>query len=404
MSTLDDPSQLTGVLPSNTPDQHKKRKNNAATGASAAGVRAFTAQTVAFYFRTPVKAFFRTRVDYLAYARALSPDTKGRWSWRSTTPGLLAHAVKVSGWKFLGENVLPPLLANVTVGAILYTSYLQILSQLHEPSSEPRQKMVYPPPPPVDTFSAGFMAGGIQSLVAAPLDAVQIRSGREEFDVRTSMYKYGKHKLREIGFRGIFAGWGLSFVKDSLSAGLFFSTFEYVKAQGYYKFIKYYYGGMDFRMLNMLVSVRGTHDVSDDKTPVIKPHYALEPMFLGLAGVAATITQQAILFPMTKIQQLHYNRLDGLDREAKELMARPSRGQMLIAYQKAYKKTYKELVEKSRGKAMRTWLMRGFWWNTLRQAPSTSAGLIIFELVRRRYGSGDEPVKIVEDGYEILLS
>jgi hypothetical protein len=38
-------------------------RSNAATGASAAGVRALSAQLVAFYFRVPVKAFFRTRVE-----------------------------------------------------------------------------------------------------------------------------------------------------------------------------------------------------------------------------------------------------------------------------------------------------------------------------------------------------
>lgn len=39
-------------------------RTNAATGASAAGVRALSAQFVSFYFRAPVKAFFRTRVEY----------------------------------------------------------------------------------------------------------------------------------------------------------------------------------------------------------------------------------------------------------------------------------------------------------------------------------------------------
>ena len=37
------------------------------------------------------------------------------------------------------------------------------------------------------------------------------------------------------------------------------------------------------------------------------------------------------------------------------------------------------------------------------QVPSTSAGLIIFELVRRKYGMGGEPVRINRDGYDILL-
>lgn len=40
-------------------------RNDAATGASAAGVRALSAQIVAFYFRAPIKAFFRMRVEYV---------------------------------------------------------------------------------------------------------------------------------------------------------------------------------------------------------------------------------------------------------------------------------------------------------------------------------------------------
>ncbi len=68
MSLDDDPSDFDGVLPVipiDSPPVYKDRTSNAATGASAAGARAFAAQTIAFYFRAPVKAFFRTRVDYL---------------------------------------------------------------------------------------------------------------------------------------------------------------------------------------------------------------------------------------------------------------------------------------------------------------------------------------------------
>ena len=108
------------VLPA--PDGSQKSKN-AATGASAAGIRALSSQLVAFYFRTPIKAFFRTRFDYTGFARAINPYVQAneRWSWRVSTPGLLAHAIKEHGWGFLPNQVLPPMLANVTVGAILYT-------------------------------------------------------------------------------------------------------------------------------------------------------------------------------------------------------------------------------------------------------------------------------------------
>lgn len=45
------------------PGAKRKPRDDAATGASAAGVRALSAQMVAFYFRAPIKAFFRTRVE-----------------------------------------------------------------------------------------------------------------------------------------------------------------------------------------------------------------------------------------------------------------------------------------------------------------------------------------------------
>jgi hypothetical protein len=72
---LDDPGLLEGVLPVlplGTSVRRDEGRSNAATGASAAGARAFAARAVAFYFRAPVKAFFRTRVDYLAYAKSNS--------------------------------------------------------------------------------------------------------------------------------------------------------------------------------------------------------------------------------------------------------------------------------------------------------------------------------------------
>lgn len=61
-----------------------------------------------------------------------------------------------------------------SVGAVLYTSYLQALASLHEPSAK-SAKRVYPPPDPRHTFTAGFVAGSVQSVVAAPLDALQVR-------------------------------------------------------------------------------------------------------------------------------------------------------------------------------------------------------------------------------------
>lgn len=447
------PDSRSGVLPVVPPDSRtgvylpdRDPRSNAATAASAAGVRALSAQVVAFYFRAPAKAFFRTRVDYLAYARvlhqvrmrammkAVGADTSAsrmtqllRQAWflaRSTTPGVLTSAIKDQGWGIVPHQILPPLVANVGVGAVLYTSYLQILGRLHEESGQAR-KRVFPPPQPVHTFTAGFLAGGLQSVLAAPLDALQARYDHRDLmpsdgsGKPRSMWTFGAEKLHEIGLRGIFAGWGLSFLKDTLGSAVFFSTFEYVKAQGYYRFVTWYYGGLPEDIVDVLASkrpARSRHEQSEtDKNNIlIRPHYALEPMFLLLAGISASFAQQVLLHPLTHFQVKHWDHLEDLDAKAARMRAasadpeapRPRhRWRMLRAYYHAYQESLAGCVAEAaaEGTTLGRWLYRGFWWNAIRQVPSTSAGLIIFELIRRKYGLGMEEVRISKDGYDILL-
>lgn len=442
---------VTGILPAVPSDvlPDKNPRNNAATAATAAGIRALSAQVMAFYFRAPVKAFFRTRVDYLAWARTvhqtqtelraaqlaaeasksdsrLGNGLRTAWTWmRSTTPGVVTSAVRHHGWSVLPHQILPPLIANVGVGAVLYTSYLQILGRLHEESGK-ASKMVYPPPEPMQTFTAGLLAGGLQSFVAAPLDAIQARFDHKDImpdgasGKPRSMWAFSAEKLREIGLRGIFAGFGLSLVKDSLGSAIFFSTFEYVKAQGYYRFVTWYYGDLNEDIVNLLAMRRPPRTASGDGLPlVIKPHYSIEPMFLLLAGVTASFAQQVVIHPLTHFQVEHWDRLEELDEKAAKLRhsgaTRPAgedaprrrhNWRMFRAYYHAYQETWAECASTaaSEGRTLKNWLYRGFWWNTVRQVPSTSAGLIIFELFRRKYGLKSDEVRISRDGYDILLN
>ncbi|KAH6995014.1 mitochondrial carrier domain-containing protein [Ilyonectria destructans] len=438
----DAPDSQTGVLPVLPADGLPGRdpRSNAATAASAAGVRALSAQVVAFYFRAPAKAFFRTRVDYLAYARiihqtqtkillrAVAADTSAsrlnlffRQAWlvmRSTTPGVLTSAIRHQGWGIVPHQILPPLIANVGVGAVLYTSYLQILGRLHEESGQAR-KRVYPPPQPAHTFAAGFLAGGLQSVLAAPLDALQARYDHRDLMPNDgsgkprSMWTFGAEKLREIGPRGIFAGWGLSFAKDSLGSAVFFTIFEYVKAQGYYRFVTWYYGGLAEDIVDVLAMKRPAPRAPDAETILIRPHYALEPAFLLVAGISASFAQQVLLHPLTHFQVQHWDHLEELDAKAAKMRASAAanpdaprrRWRMMRAYYHAYQESLAvcSTAAASEGLSLSRWLYRGFWWNAIRQVPSTSAGLIIFELIRRKYGFGTEEVRINKDGYDILL-
>ncbi|KAI6893914.1 hypothetical protein KC355_g20715, partial [Hortaea werneckii] len=74
-----------GFRPDGQPQ--KKRHDNASTGFGAATMRVLTARFLAFYFRAPIKAFFRSRVDYMGYARAINPRVQAgeAWTWRMTS-------------------------------------------------------------------------------------------------------------------------------------------------------------------------------------------------------------------------------------------------------------------------------------------------------------------------------
>lgn len=301
-----------------------------------------------------------------------------------------------------------------SVGAVLYTSYLSILGSLHLPSSHSLKK-TYPPPHIYNTFSAGFVAGIIQSAVAAPIDALQVRyRPRDMLDGKyTNALQYGGKKLAEIGFRGVFAGWELSLLKDSFGYGFFFATFEYVKAQGYYAFVKSYYGGLSPYRHGSILPPRTSTD-NQEGTIVIKPHYAIEPTFLMLAGISATVAQQLITYPVSLVQSIHHGSIARLHFLAlsndtattttgtrPSLQVQPRHGFFLKSYANTFRRCR---VLAGRMGSWRRWLWKGFFLNTIKQVPSTSAGLVIFELVRRRYGTETQPLTIEEYGYNILLT
>lgn len=270
---------------------------------------------------------------------------------------------------------------------------------MYEPASQ-GIKRVYPPAPPSNTFAAGFIAGTIQSVVAAPLDALQVRLRASDLleGPYKSMWHYGRHKLNQIGVRGIFAGWGLSFTRDAFGYAVFFSFFEFVKSQAYYSFLTWYYGSRRTHYAEQLHHIQS----SDRGVPLIRPHYALEPCFLMAAGVAASVAQQSIQHPLSAIQSLHVARLEYIDHQAS---LHPSRREMLRLYYSAYQETLKRCRRKaSRAGGWRRWLFRGFARDAIRQVPSTSAGLVIFELVRRKYANMADAVYIQKDGYDILLT
>jgi Mitochondrial carrier protein len=203
-----------------------------------------------------------------------------------------------------------------------------------------------------------------------------------------SIWQYSTHKLKEIGFRGIFAGWSMSLLKDSTSCALFFGTFEYTKAQLFYQFLPKYY------------HAKIANETPDPLQP-IRPHYMLEPVFILTAGVAASFAQQSVQYPLNQLQDLHFTRLESLDYRA-SMEKQPAR--IMQVYYHAYLETFAQAkIQASLAGGWRAWLYKDFLWNTIRQTPSTSAGLIMFEILRRKYADSIVEQIIVLDNIPFQL-
>lgn len=299
----------------------------------------------------------------------------------------------------------------------------------------------------VDSFYSGMIAGAAQSLAAAPIDAIVTRFSASELlqSEHKTMWSYGLAKLREIGTRGVFAGYSLSLIKESLGFGLFFSTFETVKGPWYRTYVNFFHSGEPSSATR-----------------------ALYPSFILLSGALSAIAVQSVQYPLGKVQKLYLMRLEALDQLAREqklaaekLAKNPPppppqpiqtekfttrslfnkirawrtsvfsknttlntrhvftflKGLLIegrysgkdIArfafdtvipphsafrlYSKAYLHTFtqiRRLAAKDAGGSVLKWLYGGFLRSTIATMPSTSIGLVIFEIMRIRYANPED--------------
>lgn len=221
------------------------------------------------------------------------------------------------------------------------------------------------------TMTAGALAGAFQSLTAAPIDAIVSRFSVAEIleTADQSLWQYGWQKLKSIGPAGVFAGYSLSLLKESASYALYFSFFEVVKGTWYRAFVRRWYG--------------------DQRDPASKrPGHIVFPSFVLLAGCLAAIGLQIVQYPLGKLQKLHWIRIEKIDFTA---LRAQSHQQSLHLYWQTYPQTFRQVNRlriKDAGGSWLRWFYSGFTRSAFAAMPSTSIGLLVFEIMRLRYSEG----------------
>ncbi|KAI9253817.1 mitochondrial carrier domain-containing protein [Phascolomyces articulosus] len=377
-------------------NKRQKAKEVTSVGGSTAIARTLMMQGLYLFYRTPVKLFRPLRIDYLMMARALLPPvdeaSSKRFSFRYTSIGMISHAVKTQGWNFIPRHILPPLLANTVVGTVLYTTYIATLPMFH-PASSFQLHRPFPPPPYSSVFMAGCLAGAMQSIVAAPLDSVKIRFEVSDLleGKHRSMYQFAKSTLKELGIASAYRGFSLTLMRDSLSCGLFFATFEWVKQQGYYYFLDEMYG-LQVDSRKMLHQLEGLHryrtdeldnnyaDVPETGEPKSaskeRPPLMLEPLFVILAGAAAAVAYQIIEHPLSKIHSIFY-----IEEGQSEFTNKEKREPVKELYRRTWDQC--KLQVRMHGGSWRKFMYQEFGSTVIKVVPATSIGFLVFELVKR---------------------
>lgn len=392
-----------------SPTKHEPsfKNSNQTISLSTAGIRALLYQLQALYLRTPVKLFRPTRIDYLAFVREVAnryDDLNSKpYKFRThSSIGMLVNVLKKEGWRFIPDQVLPPLLANSATGIVLYGSYLTALDYFDgrkAENQETRTRSIDFSFSAVDTWKAGLIAGAVQSLAAAPVDAIFTRLTMAEVmnGKHQNLWSFGWNKLKEIGPVGVFAGYGFSLIKESLGFAFYFSTFELVKTRGYnltYQMISGY-RKLKHRLrdkFSFLTFSQGQQETDAkllrlEETRLTK---ILKSSFILFAGASAAFSLLAVQYPLTKIQKVHLGRLEALDIYNSSLHKRENR--FFKVYWNSYIDTFRHCLKMQRKSTLpwyRFWY-KGFTRNALTTIPATSVGLLVFEIMRTRLAENFE--------------
>ncbi|EGW31365.1 uncharacterized protein SPAPADRAFT_56223 [Spathaspora passalidarum NRRL Y-27907] len=373
---------------------------------SAAGIRAIIYQLQGLYLRTPVKLFRPSRFDYLAQVRVLANKhhnlSEKPYRFRThSSLAMLFQVIRKEGWKFIPDHVLPPLIANSATGLILYATYLTTLDHYNKKHQTPPAKFNWYSP--FDTWRAGFIAGAVQSLAAAPVDAIYTRSTVSEMleGTHRNLWVFGLHKLKEIGLVGVFAGYGFSLIKESFGFAFYFSTFETVKTEGYdltHRTIMWYHRSEEIIKRKLQKIFKWNEEQVDEKMEKLERYRSerlLKSTFVLLAGASAACSLLAVQYPLSKIQKLHLSRLEALDvYSASKHSTKP----FITLYYNSYIDTFNQVLRMKRKSGV-TWIeagYKGFVRNALTTIPATSVGLLVFEMMRTKLADNFEEYELLQ--------
>ncbi|EPQ58382.1 hypothetical protein GLOTRDRAFT_37305 [Gloeophyllum trabeum ATCC 11539] len=196
-----------------------------------------TTRSIALYFSRPVRLFRPSKVTGWQTLKSLAIQ-----EGVTLSPKYIYRLVREQGFMVIPKHFIPPMVVNAILGTVLWASYAEA-SLLLESRLQGH--------PLISTALSGGIAGGMQAVVAAPVENVRLvleggssagswgHAWKEVFrgthsqtsqiskkkiqDAR--MYRHWMREVKGMAGRG-WDGWGWGCAKDICGFSVFFSIFE----------------------------------------------------------------------------------------------------------------------------------------------------------------------------------
>ncbi|KAL0078037.1 mitochondrial carrier domain-containing protein [Phycomyces blakesleeanus] len=174
------------------------------------------------------------RQDHLAFLREAKKKGLLIAPQNSTIYSTVRDIVSSNGFGGLWRGTIPTIIRNVP-GSALYFLALSEIRQLLEKRRPSWQKYVYPKQSSTknqtqwENLVSGATARGAVGYIMMPITVVKVRYESNFYNYRNISDAFGSI-IKNDGFRGLFAGYGATFIRDAPFAGIYLFFYEQSKA------------------------------------------------------------------------------------------------------------------------------------------------------------------------------
>ncbi|KAJ3104637.1 hypothetical protein HDU97_009028 [Phlyctochytrium planicorne] len=338
-----------------------------------------------WWFRVPVKLFRPSAVNPFLIFAAIAEQEGRRVSF-----GFVRNLFKVEGFALISKNMLPLLICNSIIGAVLFNTYsitLEILSKevaLPSFGGDSEEELTYEVKH--SPFSAGALAGVAQSLLATPLDNVtrrvdpaEVANRRGEGVFRVMVQTVREAMPTEGGawnkFKFLYHGYPVNVAKDALGFSLFFGMFETTRRIGK-RFVMDVHDTYSWpkRYIYPTTSTDPKSLDNPSEEPKSRPSLSLT-----LGNVAAVVSAGSLAGMSYQLVAYPFERISQIIEPPTPPPTTIQNGREIPSYGGAPKPDWSAIWRTVRANGLSPFY-KGIGAQLVRVAPPSAVGLLIFEI------------------------